>query len=351
MTNKKKVYLEDCWYVACFSSEVNGIDLFSRTILDVPVVIYRSDSGEPHALIDRCPHRFLPLSMGHRAGDDIVCHYHGLQFDCSGSCVKNPHGTGSIPQKAVVRKFPLVERDGFIWIWMGDPKIADANQVMDCSVLSDNPETSIVENYMHNEANYLLVVDNIMDLSHIDHIHGPLINTHGQLSPQIPKVTELSDSELYIRWDWDADPVMELFVPHLDEPESNAEQFFSVTWKAPSNMHLQVGAKQGGADYYDDGLVFDDFHIMTPETESTTHYFHRSTRNFLKHDVEYNRAHQEGIRNAFITEDKPVIDRQQLAVGSADILDLNPVLLSSDVGNLKVRRCLSGLISSEQESS
>ncbi len=107
-------YLMNTWYVAALSSEIDSKALFTRRILDMGILFYRKGDGEVVALRDRCPHRFLPLSNGTRKGDDIVCHYHGLQFDSAGHCTLNPHGNGRIRDGSLVHTFPVVERNGFV---------------------------------------------------------------------------------------------------------------------------------------------------------------------------------------------------------------------------------------------
>ena len=91
-------YLLNAWYAAALSREVQGQGLFHRKILDTSILIYRKEDGTPVAMHDRCPHRFAPLHLGKRQGDDIVCIYHALRFDCTGKCTHNPHGTGLIPK-------------------------------------------------------------------------------------------------------------------------------------------------------------------------------------------------------------------------------------------------------------
>lgn len=341
-------YLMNAWYVAALSSEIDAEAIFTRRILEMGILFYRKTNGEVVALRDRCPHRFLPLSKGTRNGDDIVCHYHGLQFDAGGHCTLNPHGNGRIREGSLVQSFPVVECNGFVWIWPGDPASADPRKILDCNVLSENPADSTFHIYMHNEASAQLLTDNIMDLSHIDHLHGPIINTGGQLSPLIPNVKEVGD-DVEIRWDWDADPAFLLLAQHLQQPEAPARQFFCVHWRAPSNMHLQVGALQGDGDYHNDGVVLYDFHLMTPETTTTSHYFFASTRNYLQNDPVYNEQHKAGLGEAFLTEDKPVIERQQAEIGEVDLFELDPIILSSDAGAVRVRRKLKALLEAECE--
>lgn len=135
-------YLLNCWYVAALSREVQGEALFHRQLLDTSVLIYRKADGTAVALHDRYPHRQVPLHMGQRVGDEVVCAYHALKFDCTGQCTHNPHGKQLIPAAAKVRSFPLLERWGFIWIWMGEQP-ADPAKLPDFGALDDGPATAL----------------------------------------------------------------------------------------------------------------------------------------------------------------------------------------------------------------
>lgn len=338
-------YLQNSWYAAALSDEVSGDALFNRKILGLSVLIYRRQEGEAVALHNRCPHRFAPLHLGKKVGDEVVCAYHGLKFDCTGRCVESPHGDGKIPKAAVVRSFPLVERDGFLWIWPGDAAVADAALIPDLSMLTQASPNAIGYGYMHMPANYEIVVDNIMDLSHVDHVHGPLLNTAGKLSPQTPDVIEQL-STVTIRWEWQQHPPMGLFAPFLPEPQAQAEQFAEVTWSAPATMKLTVGAVQGSRDY-DRGLISWDQHILTPETETTCHYFFATRRNWLVDDAAFNKLKLDGQIDAFSNEDKPLIAAIQEEMATPDLWSLKPVLLNCDSAAVRTRRVLRKLIQAE----
>lgn len=338
--------LHNAWYVAALATEVGPEALFSRRILDISVLMYRLGSGQAVALHDRCPHRFAPLHLGKRVDDQVQCLYHGLRFDASGACTHSPHGDGSVPARACVRRFPLVERHGFLWIWMGDAQKADAALIPNYDLLPGPDPHAVGYGYMHMHAHYELIVDNVMDLSHVDHVHGPLLNTAGKLSPQKPPVTEDEHSVL-VRWEWQQHPPIGLLAPFLPDPAGPAEQFVQVRWSAPSHMFLTVGAVQGSRDYAR-GLISWDFHLMTPESETATHYFFATRRNFLTDDAALNQAKLDGMIHTFKTEDEPLIAAVQREMGGADFWALKPALLSCDPAPVKARRRLQQLIEAEQ---
>ena len=130
-------FLRDTWYMAGWGDEV-GDELLSRRIAGTKLLLYRTRDGEAVALVDRCPHRFAPLSIGTRSGDTVVCGYHGLAFDRSGACVHNPF-SDRIPAGTTVRSFPVVERDGIVWLWAGDPALADPARIPDFTALAETP--------------------------------------------------------------------------------------------------------------------------------------------------------------------------------------------------------------------
>jgi phenylpropionate dioxygenase-like ring-hydroxylating dioxygenase large terminal subunit len=343
-------YLKNAWYVSALSTEIGPQALFHRKILGTSILIYRKQDGAPVALHDRCPHRFAPLHLGKRDGDQVVCMYHALRFDCSGKCTHNPHGEGRIPQAAVVKSFPLVEKFGLVWIWMGE-EAADAATIPDFSALDNGHPNAIGYTYMHMKANYELITDNVMDLSHIDHLHGEIITTRGQLSPQVPRIVETPRS-ISARWEWEQTPAMLIFADFLPQPKDEARHFFDITWTPPSNIQLSVGAVQGAGSLDLDGCVGQyDLHTTTPETDDSTHYFFVTRRNHIVDDAGYNEMKIKAMHAAFENEDGPIINAVHEEMGTTDFFSLKPVLMSNDVAPVKVRRLLAKLIADENRSS
>src|SRR5215471_7863914 len=166
----KPMFLRNYWYVAAYDHEIGRRPL-GRIILGEPIVFYRLEDGTPVALEDRCAHRHLPLSMGTLVGDVLQCHYHGLRYDKTGTCVRVP-GQDTIPRSARVKSYPVVERYHWLWIWMGDPALADPDKITDFHWF-DDPNWGAKGEYLHVKGNWQLIVDNLLDLTHLASCTGP----------------------------------------------------------------------------------------------------------------------------------------------------------------------------------
>src|SRR6266849_1968808 len=115
-------FLWDFWYPALRSTEIVGKRLATAMLLEVPLVLGRTSSGEAFAMRDSCPHRGIPLSYGRFDGKILECSYHGWRFEaCSGQCVEIP-SLSSQDRLRVDRVFaghyPCEERDGYVWVFM-----------------------------------------------------------------------------------------------------------------------------------------------------------------------------------------------------------------------------------------
>lgn len=340
-------FLMRAWYAAALSTDIGAQDLFHRKLLNTNVMFYRAHDGHVVAMRDRCPHRFAPMHMGKRTGDEVSCLYHGLRFNAEGACVHNPHGTGLIPKAAQIRTYPVIEKYGYVWIWMAD-EAPDASLLPDFSPLDRGHPNGIGHTYMYLKANYELILDNVMDLSHVDHVHGEIITTRGQLSPIVPKVIE-DGQTINARWEWKQTPAMHIFSKFMPDPEAEARMFLDITWSRPANIQLSVGAIQGEGNLdLRDCIGQYDLHTTTPETENTTHYFFSTRRNHLEEDGDFNAFKIQAMHNAFVDEDFPIIEATQAEMGTNDFFSLTPVLMSNDVAPVKVRRLLQQLIANER---
>jgi phenylpropionate dioxygenase-like ring-hydroxylating dioxygenase large terminal subunit len=161
-------YLRNQWYVAAHGFELKDGKPIARTICDQPLVIFRGADGHVGILSDRCPHRFAPLSAGEVCGNDLQCGYHGIRFDRDGACTHIPGGLAA-PSGFRAKHYPALERHGFVWIWMGE-KAADPNLIPDYHE-NDDPGWAGVPGYLDIACNYQLMVDNLLDLTHVVFVH------------------------------------------------------------------------------------------------------------------------------------------------------------------------------------
>jgi phenylpropionate dioxygenase-like ring-hydroxylating dioxygenase large terminal subunit len=339
-------FIQNIWYAAGWSREL-GETLLARKFLNEPVVLFRTEGGKAVALADRCAHRFVPLSRGRRKGDIIECGYHGLCFDATGACVSNPHGDHKIPRAARVKSYSLAERDGIVWIWMGDAAQADESKIRAFPQFGDKNRFASVEGYLHVNANYQLVSDNLLDLTHGQYLHPMFANAAG------PAVFEpYNDPE-------DQDTVWAKFFRRSQYPNKYF-QFLGypadmlgdhrncMRWNAPSTLLLDVGMTKVGAPV-EDGISIPTAHLITPETESTSHYFWAMARDFKLHDEALSKQLLDIGIAIFNNEDKPMIEAQQQAMGdNDDLLSLKPVLLSTDSPSVRARRIVLRLINEGQ---
>ncbi|MDX3906335.1 MAG: aromatic ring-hydroxylating dioxygenase subunit alpha [Pigmentiphaga sp.] len=339
------MFLRNAWYMAGWAREIDGA-MLARRIADTPVVVYRREDGQPAALHDRCPHRFAPLSRGRLEGGVIECGYHGLRFDAGGKCVGNPHGDGRIPQAAQVQAFPLVEKYTLLWIWFGDPARADPSTIPDFSFL-DDPGRGRVDGYLHVQANYLLETDNLLDLSHTQFVH-PNFHFSEAILQGRHEVTQAGDTVHSNLWcpNGAASPMFAKRIPGYDG-RSPVDQWMDMRWDPPCLLRLDTGITPAGRPREEGGQSF-TAHILTPETETSTHYFFAHSRNFRVGDADMDEAIAHWQRVGFGEQDKPMLEAVQQAMGTTDLMSLKPVLLPIDTAAVRARRIVRHLLEAEE---
>src|SRR5262245_13208923 len=192
------MFLRNNWYVGAWSHEVSGDGLLSRKLLGEAVLFFRQSNGAVAALRDRCAHRFAPLSLGRREGDCVRCMYHGLVFDAEGRCTEEP-GREHPSHGLKVRTYPIVERWKQVWIWMGDPALADPALIPDCH-FQDSPEWASIPAYIHYSADYRLILDNLLDFSHLTFVHATTLGGSASIAATRPKIERFDGGVRMTRW-------------------------------------------------------------------------------------------------------------------------------------------------------
>jgi phenylpropionate dioxygenase-like ring-hydroxylating dioxygenase large terminal subunit len=339
--------LRNAWYVAAWPDELDNGALLGRTILSQPVVMFRNAEGVAHAIGDRCPHRFAPLHLGRHVGHAVQCGYHGLEFGPDGKCSRNPHANGVVPQGASVPTYPLVERYGMIWIWTGSAP-ADESLIPDAFEFAGDGSRAHIKGYLHVKANYLLLVDNLMDLSHGLYLHAGVLATEEMREDFAPQARLEGDVVVCEREQLNIRPPA-LWAPSLPEGTERVDYFSNVYWHPPASVIHPVGCRiVGKAEGVDGGVSSRSAHMFTPETESTSHYFYDNSRDYLVDSPETDARVRKLLSTVFGEQDRPMIEAQQGVIGGADLMSLRPTVLPTDKATVLMRRKLAQLISREQ---
>ena len=335
------------WYAAAYDVEVKR-SLLARMVCGQKVVLYRKQDGGVAALEDACWHRLLPLSMGRIEGDEVVCGYHGLVFNADGRCTHIPSQETTNPS-ACVRAFPLVERHRLIWLWPGDPAKADPALIPDLHWNSD-PEWAGDGKLITVKCDYRLVVDNLMDLTHETFVHGssighravaetPFVATHGDRFATITRWMEGID----------APPFWAEQLRHARGYQGKVDRWQIIRFEAPCTVAIDVGvAPAGGAARAGDrsrGVNGYVLNTITPETDSSCHYFWAFARNYSLDEQRLTHELREGVAGIF-REDELVLEAQQRAI------DEHPGYsfynLHIDAGSMWARRLIDRQIAAER---
>ena len=334
------MFLKNCWYVAAEAREVSRQPL-GRILLNEPVVLYRREDGTPVALEDRCCHRRAPLHKGKIIGDRLQCGYHGFTFDSSGACVAIP-GQDRVPAAIGVRSYPVCERHRYVWIWMGAKEKADPALIPDF-YYNDDPGWAAVGACLHVKANYLLLVENLIDLSHVAFVHASTIGS-----------TEDTKAELrFERGDGYVRVVRE--APGISCPPSMRRLGFApvvdqkkiITFTPASNIWIDIPTRdavavEGRNEPMQRRVMI--LNAITPETERSSHYYWVNARDFEQDSAERSEFFLKTVTFAF-NEDKDVLEAQQRNIE----LDYAApqVNVHADWGGVHARRLVDQLVAGE----
>lgn len=337
------MFLKNAWYVAAWDHEV-GRELKAFTILGEPVVIYRAQNGAPVALEDACPHRKLPLSLGRLKGDEVECGYHGLTFDCSGACTRVP-GAERIPHVARVRSYPVEERYGLVWIWMGEADKANPDEIFHVEHFEDPAWGTNRGESMMIDCNYLYMTDNLLDPSHVAWVHQSSFASSA--CEETPLHTTVKDDGVTVwRWMLDSEPAP-FYAPFLQfSGNCDRKQHYEVRY--PSHAIIKAiftPAGQGGDEdaLPDNTFLMDSYNFMTPIDENRTKYYWFQMRNFAPDDADVSARFASSVRGAF-EEDRIVLQAVHAGMQNKRTPNLD---LKIDAGPLRFRRRLEQMIAAE----
>lgn len=291
-----ETFTRNSWYVGCSTSEL-GNGPIERTIMDRPVVFYRSEAGDVLAMHALCPHRAYPLAMRSKVcGDALQCAYHGMRFDGrTGACVHVP--TQATPPAGYRQQvYPVQELGPWVWIWPGDPALADRSKIpsLDEVGLGDGWKHMEPINFLSIKARYMFLLENLFDLTHLAFLHGDKLDCEALIGAPI-KIDETSDRITVLR--------------PLESQWSNLHEFFF----GAGNRFNGSSRSESETVYYCPGYITTTTHTMrsidglssvdkkiygdvvfhhaiTPETRSSCHYFGTSSRTHRHADADFEEA-------------------------------------------------------------
>jgi len=335
------MFIRDAWYVAAWDHEIGRHEMLRRVLLDEPVAFYRRLDGTAVALEDRCCHRQAPLSKGRLVGDDVQCPYHGLVFDPSGACVRVP-GQASVPPGAGVRSYPVVERYHWIWVWMGDSAKADPGLIEDFHWM-DDPGWRARGEYLRLEGNYVLLVENLLDLSHLTFVHPTTLGTDA-IAETPMKAERDGDRVRVTRWIMNTPPPPFFQRAAGFAPDRPIDRWQIIDFSPPAFVRLDVGGAPAGsgAERGDRsrGISMRNLNAITPETARTTHYFWAQAHDFRIDEPWLTDLLYHNVHTAFL-EDLDIIRAQQRNI---DLAPQGPRIdINHDAGGLQARRIIERL--------
>jgi len=335
------------WYIAAFSDEITR-DPIERTLLGKPVAMYRTEAGAPVAMYGLCPHRYYPLALGKVVGDALVCGYHGFTFDADGKCIRIPsQETGAGFCQPTYR---IEERGSLCWIWMGDEDQCDPALIPpyeDFGLGEAGWRTSSF-NYIHVAGRHQLLIDNLMDLTHLAFVHHHIPG--GEAMTRLELREEKTPRSFRLRrfgkMPWG--PFFDLVWGNANAFEGLAD-FESLTdFYGPELIRTGlpiIRAVQGKAEVPAELGELHILHGITPETEHSTHYFGFSTRNFRLDDPGLDAFQlQSDIKIRQQDADAIAAVEARLERGAAVQREL---LVKADVPAAKVRQRMQDLLDAE----
>lgn len=337
--NSGETYLRDCWYVVATTDEVKDHPI-ERTVMDEPIAVFRIADGTPAAMHGVCPHRYYPLAQGRVVGNALQCNYHGFQFDgATGSCIVTPGQPA--PKSYKQRIYPIAEHGPWLWIWTGAPERADRALLPPMAAMGIGEGWAVqVGPVLHGNGRAQLLVENLLDLTHIEYLHATTLRAEGVLNFPI-RVREEHDAVVASRVA--KTPWVDGFYDLIYGPEHHFsgehEALGETYYHSPAYLRTSLVVSQIDGVNIVDRNVFGSFHfqhLLTPETAHSVHYFSGMSRNYRRHDQQLSDAMMK-VDCAVRQQDIDAIAEIERNLSSGATLP-KELLIKSDSAAIQVRR-------------
>ncbi|MEQ8300517.1 MAG: aromatic ring-hydroxylating dioxygenase subunit alpha [Hyphomonas sp.] len=343
----KETLVRNRWYIAAYSDEITR-EPMERTILGKPVAFYRKENGDVVAMYGICPHRYFPLAQGKVKGDALMCGYHGFVFDHDGQCIEIPsQGTGA---RFCQPTYPIEERGWLCWIWMGDADKCNPALIPPYEDFGlDQPGWHAGSyNYFHIEGRMQLLIDNLLDLTHLPYVHHHLPG--GDSLAKTKNEDSERDGIFYFTRDtvspWN--PFFGMVYGKGAEFEGMARIENETAFYGPELIRTGLGffrSIDGNENIPPELGPFHILHGMTPETEHSTHYFGFATRNFRIGDT--------SLDDFWLNSDNVVRGQDKIAIEAVEkrleqsAAIQKEMLVRADAGAIKVRKRIQAMLDAE----
>ena len=332
-------FLRNTWYLAAYSREIER-RLLARKIVGDRILMYRRQDGGVAAMSNLCPHRFAPLDRGQLIGDGVQCRYHGLEFGPDGRCTRNPH-MDRITPRMNIRAYPVAERDGMVWLWLGDQE-PTPHTVPDMSAYSDREGVYTSRSYLAAPYRYDILIDNLLDLSHADYLHRGSFSG-GEAERSETEVSLDGDNVTVARRQWGA-PAPPVVMNRVDAEKLDI--CIRIEWSPSQAMRFRAGVAPSGTPIA--SLTDSQFyHVATPADEGLTHYFMGITR-FGQPDADADAMVARRQVTVIDSEDGPMLAAIDEIMAGRELLDLQPLILPTDAGGMQARAVMKRLLAAEE---
>jgi phenylpropionate dioxygenase-like ring-hydroxylating dioxygenase large terminal subunit len=254
--------LRHCWQpVARLEDLKDGPQ--RAVLLDEPLAVFLTDSGEAAVVADRCAHRGALLSMGKVCGDSIQCPYHGWEWSGDGACTRIPSlaDQRQISPLARIPSYPVRVHWGLVWTTLEEP----LTDVPDVPWFDEDDWTWGHGAPFELPVAFGLMIENFRDVAHFAFVHEATLGPQpAVVEPLTPERNGL-DVRLRRNMEWGDEasavwgPLREMYY-HTIAPNFTSAQMFTDEGErcllhaaravsATESVHYWI---EGGLENYDE---------------------------------------------------------------------------------------------------
>lgn len=333
----------DQWYVVATRMEVEKGPV-GRIICNIPVAAFQNDKGEIAVIEDVCPHRKYPLSAGKVVEGALQCGYHGIRMNGQGKCVHIP-SQENIPPSLKVRAFPTIVKYDYVFAWMGVAENANENLIPD---LSHNTKDGwvAVHGYLKVKSNYMLMVDNLLDLTHIPYTHPNTLRGDGadKFPLEVRAEGNFVQAERLI---YDI-PIAPMHARLTDFKTDRADRRQIMEFRPPCYVHVLSYGRDAGQTGPFEVPSHVIVNCLVPETDGSCHYFYAVSRCNKTDDTELTEYLGKMHVLAF-GEDVVAVGLQQEGIDNDPVKERPLVFLDADKASAHARRIVRNLVAGERK--